>query len=88
MTNNLSLTLFGLDLSQAEINVVLITCVVEITQEPSLSSEVAIVESSFGGAFASGSEISLHGRSARVEDADCVCIFGPMASEDLLKRIW
>jgi hypothetical protein len=88
MFDNLSFGLLGLNFAQTEIDEILVPWVVEIAKEVSLYSEVPVVECSLSCSLSSRSKISLHGRSSGVEDADCICIFGPLDSEDLLESIW
>ena len=88
MSDHFSFVLLWLYLAQTKVNHVLVARVKEVAKEVSLDSEVAIVECSFGSSLACRSEVSLHGWSARVKDADCICIVGPLCAEDVLKCIW
>lgn len=87
MFDDFGTTFLRLDLAQAEVNVVLIARIIEVAKEISFDSEIPVVDGTTSGPFACGSEVSLHSRSARVEDAHCVCIFRPLAAENFLQCI-
>ena len=77
----------GFNFAQREVNEILVPGIVEVAQKPTLGPIVAIVNGAFKCAFASCCEIGLHGWSARVEDADCIGIRGPLRSKNFLEVV-
>lgn len=59
-----------------------------MSQEKPLNRCLAVFKTASHGPLTSCSEISLHGRSARVEIAENICIVGPLHSENLFKAFW
>ena len=85
MSDDLGLALLWLDLSQTEVDVVLVSCVVEVTQKPTFSAKITVIDGSSCCALSSGSKVSFHSGCTRIENADSICVFGPVASEYFLK---
>lgn len=88
MSNDFGFALLRLDFSQTEVNVVLISGIVEVSQKPTFGAKITVIKSTSSGALSSGSKISFHGRSSRIENTDCICILGPVTSENFLEGIW